>query len=124
MSSPRSRSSDVLVDDGLRLPRPPGVIRRFWARHPLFADILIALICLIGSFGLSTTPGQPDRVIPPVVSAVLGIVIVSLVSRVMRSTELRTTEVSFDDDAQRFIAEAGEMGPVWLTAGRPYFSLT
>lgn len=90
-SSPRSRSSDVLADDGLRLPRPPGAIRRFWARHPLFADILIALICLIGSFGLSTTPGQPDRVIPPVVSALLGIVIVaSCVLLVWRRTRTTT----------------------------------
>jgi len=50
---------------------------------------------------------------------VLGIVIVSLISRVMRSTELRTTEVSFDDDAHRFIAEAGEMGPVRVIANHP-----
>lgn len=34
-------------DDGLRLPRPPGVVRGFWARHPLAADILIALVALI-----------------------------------------------------------------------------
>ena len=38
----------------LRLPRPPGMIRRFWARHPLFADILIALVCLLLSAGSAT----------------------------------------------------------------------
>ncbi|WP_022881017.1 sensor histidine kinase [Gryllotalpicola ginsengisoli] len=29
--------------DDLRLPRPPGVVRQFWARHPRLADALIAL---------------------------------------------------------------------------------
>lgn len=35
------------TDDGLRLPRPPGVVRGFWARHPLAADIVIALVALL-----------------------------------------------------------------------------
>ena len=35
------------AEDDLRLPRPPGVIRRFWARHPLFADILIAILAFL-----------------------------------------------------------------------------
>src|SRR5690349_11234108 len=34
-------------EDDLRLPRPPGVIRRFWARHPLLADILIAVLAFL-----------------------------------------------------------------------------
>lgn len=35
------------VEDELRLPRPPGVIRRFWARHPRLLDgILVALALL------------------------------------------------------------------------------
>lgn len=45
---PDTRNGEVRVpkDADLALPRPPGVIRRFWARHPLFADILLALLCL------------------------------------------------------------------------------
>ena len=43
--STRSRSAPP-GEEGLRLPRPPGVIRRFWARHPVLADVLIALLCL------------------------------------------------------------------------------
>ncbi|WP_404433188.1 histidine kinase [Microbacterium lacus] len=35
------------AEDELRLPRPPGVIRRFWSRHPLLADILIAVVALL-----------------------------------------------------------------------------
>lgn len=95
MSSPRSRSSDVLADDGLRLPRPPGVIRRFWARHPLFADILIALICLTASFGVSAIPDDPYPVVSPAASAVLGIVTVaSCVLLVWRRTRTTTAVVA------------------------------
>ena len=35
------------VEDELRLPRAPGVIRRFWARHPVFADVLVASLALL-----------------------------------------------------------------------------
>lgn len=61
MPDRRSRSVDVPRDVDLRLPRAPGVIRRFWARHPLFADILIALVALTLSIGPATRalpPGQ------------------------------------------------------------------
>ncbi|KQR47644.1 hypothetical protein ASF87_01350 [Microbacterium sp. Leaf161] len=47
MTRTRSRSTSVREDEGLRLPRPPGVLRRFWARHPVVADVLIALVCLL-----------------------------------------------------------------------------
>lgn len=47
MTRNRSRSPSVREDEGLRLPRPPGVLRRFWARHPVVADVLIALVCLL-----------------------------------------------------------------------------
>ncbi|WP_407357885.1 histidine kinase [Microbacterium sp. LTA6] len=46
MTSPRSRSDSIREDEELRLPRTPGMIRRFWARHPIVADVLIALLCL------------------------------------------------------------------------------
>lgn len=45
------------ADEELRLPRPPGVIRQFWVRHPLFSDILIALICLFLSLAPAGTSG-------------------------------------------------------------------
>lgn len=52
------------VDDGLRLPRPPGVLRRFWARHPRFTDVLVALSALVLSlpaiFISGDTPGSPS----------------------------------------------------------------
>lgn len=78
MSKPRSRSAVVLEDDGLRLPRPPGVFRRFWARHPLFADVLIALFCLL----LSLTPLRfgADRLPEPAAVVIAVLVPVSVLA--------------------------------------------
>lgn len=46
-----------------RLPRPPGVLRRFWARHPLFADILVAVVCLlVSTIPVIATPVLPEGV--------------------------------------------------------------
>ncbi|MDN3494475.1 histidine kinase [Planococcus sp. APC 4015] len=56
----------VPSDDELRLPRPPGVIRRFWARHPRMADITIAALAL-----LLTLPAIVFRA--PVESAAAGV---------------------------------------------------
>ncbi len=53
MSHSRSRSASLREEDELRLPRPPGVIRRFWSRHPVAADVALALTCLL----LSLLPG-------------------------------------------------------------------
>ncbi|GLX97693.1 amino acid transporter [Herbidospora sp. NBRC 101105] len=47
---------------------------------------------------------------------VLAIVVVSLVSRATRSTELRVTRISLDDAARRFVNEAGE---IHLIANEP-----
>ncbi|MGB4777690.1 sensor histidine kinase [Microbacterium sp.] len=49
MPDRRSRSAAVMTDDDLRLPRPPGVLRRFWARHPVLADVLLTAVCLLTS---------------------------------------------------------------------------
>ncbi|MFC7787732.1 sensor histidine kinase [Microbacterium sp. MAHUQ-60] len=77
MSRSRSRSSVVLPDDELRLPRPPGIIRQFWARHPRFADILIALICLLLSAGASASPGTDAGPVPPWGAVVIGVALVA-----------------------------------------------
>jgi len=50
---------------------------------------------------------------------ILAIVVVSLVSRVMRSTELRTTEVVFAPAALAFLEQASTAGPVRLIANHP-----
>ena len=55
----RSRSASS-PEGELRLPRPPGLLRRYWARHPLFADILVAIVCLL----LSTIPVIATPILP------------------------------------------------------------
>lgn len=37
------------TDDDLLLPRPPGVLRRFWAAHPRTTDAIVAVVGLIVS---------------------------------------------------------------------------
>jgi hypothetical protein len=47
-----------------------------------------------------------------------AIVVISLVSRVQRSTELRQERIDVDEKAQRFIKEASERGEIHLVAHR------
>ncbi|MGO2518650.1 MAG: sensor histidine kinase [Microbacterium sp.] len=72
MSKSSSRSTSLREEEELRLPRPPGIIRRFWARHPVAADVIIAVICLLLSAGPATIftvqramPGGPPVSTPP-----------------------------------------------------------
>ena len=60
MSRTRSRSDSVREDEELRLPRAPGLLRRFWARHPLFADILLTLICILFSLSPAAPLARPS----------------------------------------------------------------
>lgn len=72
------------VEGDLRLPKPPGVIRRFWARHPWLTDSLItAFYALPILFGALTVMGvnQAVRAVPiiAVSGPVLGFVSVAAV---------------------------------------------
>jgi hypothetical protein len=49
---------------------------------------------------------------------IVGIVAVSLISRVWRSTELRADRIEFDDRARRFIAEAIASGGLHIIANK------
>jgi len=77
VSRSHSRNSAVLRDDELRLPRPPGIFRQFWARHPRVTDILVALICLLLSVGASAAPGSRTNPISPWGAVVVGIVLIA-----------------------------------------------
>lgn len=49
---------------------------------------------------------------------IIAIIATSLISRVSRSTELRTEKVELDETAQRFINEASERGEIHIVANR------
>jgi signal transduction histidine kinase len=66
----------VPVEGDLRLPKPPGVIRQFWYRHPRWTDSLIAGLYLAvavgGCFLLLSMPGWAgDPLLTPFGIAVL-----------------------------------------------------
>ncbi|WP_336631217.1 MULTISPECIES: sensor histidine kinase [unclassified Microbacterium] len=82
-ASADSRSSPDTASGELRLPRPPGVIRRFWARHPRVADVLIALVAIAftGMSGARSGDAPLWDVVRPAASIVLILACVALVVR-------------------------------------------
>lgn len=70
MSRTRSRSDSIREDEELRLPRAPGMLRRFWARHPVVADVVITALCLLLSLVAST---QNDLSVPQPWATILAV---------------------------------------------------
>lgn len=70
MRRTRSRSDSIREDEELRLPRPPGVFRRFWARHPVVADVLLTALCVL----LTLTPAARLDALPEPWAVVRAIV--------------------------------------------------
>jgi hypothetical protein len=75
-------------------------------RRQRWATIAFSVVSLIFLYTLgSTVIGQPEGITIAAVF-IVTIVVMSLVSRVFRSTELRASEVVLDETARRFVAEA------------------
>ncbi|WP_448004910.1 sensor histidine kinase [Agromyces bauzanensis] len=76
---------DAVVGGELRLPRPPGVIRRFWARHPRLVDGLIAGIygvpTLVNTVITALQYGLPVPLVIVTVAAVLAAALALLLFR-------------------------------------------
>ncbi|HEY9424966.1 MAG TPA: hypothetical protein VIP54_09215, partial [Microterricola sp.] len=70
-----------VVGGELRLPKPPGVFRRFWARHPVLTDALIAAVyavpTFIGTIGMIIGISEP---IFPLWVSVLHLLAIALVA--------------------------------------------
>ncbi|MCP3787321.1 amino acid transporter [Micromonospora sp. A3M-1-15] len=80
-------------------------ISAYRARHP-FAGIGFTVLTLVLLYALiENVIEKPDGI---TISGlfIAGIVAVSLISRVSRTTELRTERIEFDDAARRFVADS------------------
>lgn len=67
---------------------------------------------------LANVIGRPDG-LKIALFFIVSIVVISLVSRVLRSTELRATQVEFDDTAIKLIDQAAKRGTLRLIANHP-----
>jgi hypothetical protein len=77
-----------------------------------------ALVTLVLAYALvANVIEKPDGIMISL-GFIAGILAVSLVSRVWRSTELRADRIEFDDDARGFIAEAIASGGLHIVANK------
>lgn len=60
------------VGGELRLPKPPGVIRQFWARHPRLTDSILAALYVVPTF-IATMVIASDSPAPPLVATLLQV---------------------------------------------------
>ena len=88
--------------------------KRQWKRAAFFG-----LVALILVYTLVVNVVQRPDGIRIALLFVLGILVVSLLSRLRRSFEIRATSVTFDDAALEFLREAEDFGSVHLVANEP-----
>ncbi|GAA4051784.1 amino acid transporter [Nonomuraea soli] len=88
-----------------------------WTRRMIKAALFFGAVSLIFAYAtVANIIERPDGLVIALLF-VLAIVVISLVSRATRSTELRVTRISLDETARRFINEAGE---IYLVANEPH----
>jgi hypothetical protein len=88
--------------------------KRQWKRAAGFA-----LVALILAYTLVVNLVERPDGLRIALLFIVGILIVSLASRVRRSFEIRATSVTFDDAALAFLREAEDYGEVHLVANEP-----
>jgi hypothetical protein len=87
-------------------------------RHQRRAVLGFGLVTLVLVYALvDNVIEKPDGIVISF-GFILGIGVLSLVSRVWRSTELRAERIEFDDQARQFIAEAIASGGLHLIANK------
>jgi hypothetical protein len=92
-------------------------VRRRGPRSALLAFGLITLV-----FAYTTIANIIERPDGVKIAAffIAAILATSLISRVLRATELRVTEVTLDESARRFVEDAAERGELRIIANEPH----
>ena len=90
-----------------------------WRQNASGAKVWFGAVMLIFLYALLNTIIENPSGLKMAATFFVMIVVISLVSRVKRSTELRTTEVIFDEEAERFVRDAARYGPVRVIANHP-----
>ncbi len=87
-----------------------------WRQRLRWPFLLIALI-----FAYTTIQNIRERPEGFKISSffIISIVVTSLISRAMRSTELRITGITFDDQAEELLAETAHQVPIRIVARNP-----
>ncbi|MBB2913641.1 hypothetical protein FHS43_004950 [Streptosporangium becharense] len=87
-----------------------------WKDGRIRAAVPFGLVTVVFAYAtVANIIERPDGLVIAAFFA-LGIVVTSLISRATRSTELRVTSVSLDDQARRYLNETGE---IHLIANKP-----
>jgi hypothetical protein len=90
-----------------------------WRKKARGSIVWFAAVMVIFIYAFLNTIVQDPSGLKMAAGFFVMIVVISLISRAVRSTELRATEVEFDELAERFIQEAAQRGPIRLIANHP-----
>jgi amino acid transporter len=85
-------------------------------RHRHWATAGFGVVTLIFAYALVDNVIEKPDGIAISFGFIIGVIVISLISRVARSTELRADVVELDDTARRFIADAARAGAVHVIA--------
>jgi len=89
-----------------------------WRGRRTLGTVLFGIITVVFVYALASNVYERPDGITIALFFIATIIIISLVSRVQRSTELRQERIDVDETAQRFIEEAAERGDIHLVAHR------
>jgi uncharacterized membrane protein len=87
-------------------------------RRQRAATIGFGVVTLVFAYALIDNVIEKPDGIAISLGFILGVIVISLISRVARSTELRADVVELDDAARRFVAEAAIAGPLHVIANK------
>jgi len=87
--------------------------------HERHGTILFGIVAAIFIYTTIVTIVEDPQGLQIALIFIATIMVTSLVSRILRSTELRVESVILDDKAEQFVREASEEEPIRIIANRP-----